>query len=61
MWGYIIKEWNTSFIALIQKKKLTQTLEIIDLSLSNVSYIVIFKIITNRRKPFLDRIISPNQ
>lgn len=21
MWGYIIKEWNTSFIALIQKKK----------------------------------------
>lgn len=60
--GFLLKEWKNTFIILIPKCKGANTFkDFRPISLSNVCYKLISKIISNRLKPFLDRIISPHQ
>ncbi|PKI46656.1 hypothetical protein CRG98_032998 [Punica granatum] len=60
--GFILKEWNNTFICLIPKRQGASNFkDFRPISLCNVCYKVISKIIANRLKPLLDRIISPNQ
>ncbi|PKI63801.1 hypothetical protein CRG98_015785 [Punica granatum] len=60
--GFILKEWNNTFICLVPKCQGASTFkDFRPISLCNVCYKVISKIIANRLKPLLERIISPNQ
>lgn len=60
--GFLLKELNNSFITIIPKQQGACSFnEFRPISLSNVSYKVISKIIANRIKPFLERLVSPNQ
>ncbi|PKI67924.1 hypothetical protein CRG98_011520 [Punica granatum] len=60
--GFILKEWNNTFICLIPKRQGASNFkDFRPISLCNVCYKVISKIIADRLKPLLDRIISPNQ
>lgn len=60
--GFILKELNSTFITLIPKKQGANTFnDFRPISLSNVTYKVISKILANRLKPLLERIVSPNQ
>lgn len=57
--GQILKEWNNTFIALIPKKQgACNFCEFRPISLSNVSYKVISKILANRMKTYMDRLVS---
>lgn len=54
--------WNTTFISLIPKKQYANQFgDFRPINLTNTCYKVIAKLITSKLKPFLDRIISPNQ
>lgn len=60
--GYLLKEWNTTFISLIPKKQnATLFQDFRPIILTNTTYKVISKIIANRFKHLLEKIISPNQ
>lgn len=60
--GHLLRQWNSTFITLIPKSKGACTFnEFRPISLTNVCYKVISKILANRLKPFLEKIISPNQ
>ncbi|PKI71328.1 hypothetical protein CRG98_008328 [Punica granatum] len=60
--GFILKEWNNTFICLVTKCQGASTFkDFRPISLCNVCYKVISKIIANMLKPLLERIISPNQ
>lgn len=60
--GFLLKSLNRAFIALIPK---TKTASQVDhyrpISLCNVTYKIISKILANRLKPFIPRFISPFQ
>lgn len=60
--GYILKELNSTFISLIPKvPKPVTAAEFIPIALCNTIYKVISKILANRMKPLLNRLISPFQ
>lgn len=61
--GYLLKEWNTTFITLIPKKKNANSFEDFrPLSLTNTCYYnVISKLLANGLKKYFRRMISPNQ
>lgn len=60
--GYLLKQWNTTFITLIPKKEnATQFGDFCPINLSDTCYKVISKILAERLKPLLGKIISPNQ
>ncbi|PKI77185.1 hypothetical protein CRG98_002395, partial [Punica granatum] len=55
-------EWNGTFITLIPKTQNASTFkDFHPIGLYNVSYKAISKIIAERLKPFLHKLISPNQ
>lgn len=60
--GIMEKDFNHSFITLIPKISTPQTpADFRPISLSNTIYKLISKILANRLKPLLNRLISPNQ
>lgn len=60
--GFILKDFNNTFIALILKKKNISTLyDFKPISLCNAIYKVIYKLIANRLKCILEEVISPEQ
>ncbi|PKH47876.1 hypothetical protein CRG98_050413 [Punica granatum] len=60
--SHLLREWNNTFIYLTPKCQGASTFkDFRPISLCNVSYKVISKIITTRIKPLLHKIISPNQ
>lgn len=60
--GYLLKEWNNTFIALIPKKTNANSfVEFRPISLTNTCYKVISKLLANKLKFVLAKIISPNQ
>jgi hypothetical protein len=60
--GFLLKSLNHTFINLIPK---TNTLELVSqfrpISLCNVTYKIISKLMVNRLKPFMDTLITPFQ
>jgi hypothetical protein len=60
--GFLLKSLNHTFITLIPK---TNTLELVSqfrpISLCNVTYKIISKLMVNRLKPFMDILITPFQ
>lgn len=60
--GFLLKELNNTFITLIPKNMGANSFnDFRPISLSNVIYKVISKILANRLKPRLEKIVSPNQ
>ncbi|KAL3839320.1 hypothetical protein ACJIZ3_023911 [Penstemon smallii] len=60
--GYMLKTLNHTFVALIPKiPNASRVDQFRPISLCNISYKVISKILANRLKPLLKKIISPNQ
>ena len=60
--GHLLKEINRTFITLIPKLEgLEASHHYRPISLCNVSYKIISKILVNRVKPLLNKIISPLQ
>ncbi|KAL3833012.1 hypothetical protein ACJIZ3_007748 [Penstemon smallii] len=60
--GFMLKALNHTFVTLIPKVvNATSVDQFRPISLCNVSYKVISKIIANRLKPLLQKIVSPNQ
>lgn len=60
--GQVQEEINKTYIALIPKKEIAESLaDYRPISLWNVTYKLITKIIAKRIKPYLDRLISPDQ
>lgn len=60
--GYILKEWNYSHICLIPKtERPEEASQFRPISLCNVIYKIISKVITNRLKPILNSIVTPFQ
>jgi hypothetical protein len=60
--GFLLKEFNHSHIALIPKvDNPSKVNQFCPISLANFNYKIISKILATRLKPFLDRIVSPNQ
>ncbi|PKI47068.1 hypothetical protein CRG98_032544 [Punica granatum] len=60
--GKILKEWSNTFITLVPKSKKASTFkDFRPISLCNVCYKVISKVIAGRLKPLLYKLISPNQ
>ncbi|KAI3467460.1 hypothetical protein Pfo_024123 [Paulownia fortunei] len=60
--GFLLKAMNHTFVSLIPKNNKANSVEHFrPISLYNVTYKTISKILANRLKPLLDRIISPNQ
>ncbi len=60
--GHILKEINHTFIALIPKSNKASTVnQFRPISLCNTSYKIISKILSNRLKPLLHKLISPWQ
>ncbi|KAG8367282.1 hypothetical protein BUALT_Bualt16G0056200 [Buddleja alternifolia] len=60
--GHLLKAMNHTFITLIPKSnKANKVEQFRPISLCNVSYKIISKIIAQRIKPLLDSLISPNQ
>ena len=60
--GHMLKEINKTFITLIPKSDNPEsTNHFIPISLCNVSYKIIAKILANRIKQLLNKIISPLQ
>lgn len=60
--GYLLKQMNHSFITLIPKTSSPKTAtDFRPISLSNVSYKIISKILANRLKTVVDKFISPYQ
>ena len=60
--GHLLKEINMNFITLIPKLESPEASHHYrPISLCNVSYKIIAKILANRVKPFLNKIISPLQ
>lgn len=58
--GYLIKPLNHTFITLIPKKEKPNLVQhFCPISLCNVVYKIITKILSNRLRPVLDKIISP--
>lgn len=60
--GHILKKWNETLIALILKTKVTESiLDLRSISLINLSYKIISKIMVNRLKLIIEAIVSPAQ
>jgi hypothetical protein len=60
--GFLLKEFNHTHLALIPKiDKPLKVTQFRPISLTNFSYKIISKILANRFKPLLHKIISPNQ
>ena len=60
--GHLLRAFNHSFIALVPKKESASRVEHFrPISLCNVVYKVITKILSTRIKPILDRLVSPAQ
>lgn len=59
---HILKQWNATSITPIPKKQTANTFAYYrPISLSNICYKVISKIIANQLKPIMEKLISPNQ
>lgn len=60
--GFLLKEWITTFITLIPKKKNPNCFnDFRPISLTNTCYKVISKLLANRIKIHFHKLISPNQ
>jgi len=60
--GWLLKEFNQTFISLIPKKKgACNFSQFRPISLCNVCYKVISKIIVNRLRPLLSKMVNPAQ
>ncbi|KAL5721690.1 hypothetical protein ACHQM5_005303 [Ranunculus cassubicifolius] len=60
--GHLLKEWNHTNIALIPKVTVPEAMgQFRPISLCNVSFRILSKVLANRIKPLLEKFISPNQ
>lgn len=60
--GYIMREWNTTLICLIPKvDKLEEAGQFMPISLCNVIYKIISKMLVNHLKPIIQELVSPFQ
>lgn len=58
----MLKEWNSTFLTLVPKSQKAHSFQDYrPISLTNVCYKVVCKILANRLKPLLPNLISPNQ
>jgi hypothetical protein len=60
--GFLLKSLNYSFITLIPKTPTPETVsQFKPISLCNVTYKIISKVLVNRLKPIMDSLVTPYQ